>query len=390
MLDALRAGFRRFAGPGPSESDLGGQIDWAVDRRLGTADYLALPSVARARDLIISTVAQLEPVAYRGGVPMPNQPAIITRPSPGPRYEWLAQVAAGLVDHGDAYLWLPTSGRNAEGWPDTAYVLPNDEVQVSWADPTSRLARSYRWRDRDLTEGYDVRHIALRRLPGELHGHSPFETNADALDRILGTELYAADYFDTGAVPDVTLKYAGPLSDGEADTVKTRWVANHRDHSPGVLPGGWDIASTGIDPERSQLLELRMRGDVEVARLFGIVPAELLLVYVSGSSLTYQNVAAMLDTFVRVTVQPQYLSPIEEALSDLVPRTQVVRFSFDELFRLAEPDRIGTEAAAIAAGIYTLPEVRASHGRPVVPIDPPTVPPALLPTPTPDAQEVPA
>jgi hypothetical protein len=106
-----------------------------------------------------------------------------------------------------------------------------------------------------------------------------------------------------------------------------------------------------------------------------------------GSSLTYQNVAGMLDTFVRVTVQPEYLSPIESAMSDLVPSTQAVRFDLGELFRLAEAQRITVEAAAIAAGIYTLEEVRREHGLPIE--STPRIPAELAPSPAPAPEEVP-
>jgi phage portal protein BeeE len=208
---------------------------------------------------------------------------------------------------------------------------------------------------------------------------SKFQTNADALDRILAAEYYAADWFSNGAVPSVTLKFAGPMNAKEAGDAKARWVENHRDHSPGVLSQGWDLVETGGNPESSQLLETRRLGALEVARIFGIVPAELLLVELGGSSLTYQNIAGMLDTFVRVTGQPEYLAPIEAGMSDLVPSTQAVRFDLAELFRLGEADRITSEAAAITAGIYTLPEVRRGHGLPVE--STPRIPAELAPTP---------
>ena len=48
--DANAAG----VGSRPFGIDLGGQIQWAVDRRLGAADYLGVPAVGRARALIIS------------------------------------------------------------------------------------------------------------------------------------------------------------------------------------------------------------------------------------------------------------------------------------------------------------------------------------------------
>ena len=93
-----------------------------------------------------------------------------------------------------------------------------------------------------------------------------------------------------------------------------------------MVGAGWDVQEMSGNPESSQLLETRRNGVLEVARIFGIVPADLLLVELNGSSLTYQNIAGMLDTFMRVTGQPEYLAPIEAGLSDLVPSTQAVRF----------------------------------------------------------------
>jgi hypothetical protein len=372
----------------PSESDLGGQISWAVDRRLGLADYQGLPAVARARSFIVSVIGQLDPVAIRDGYPMLEQPPIVMRPAPGmTRDSFLGSIAGELFDRSNAFLWLPATGRSATGRQDTALLLPFDEVHVTWDD--SRLFRRYSWRGRDLIAGRDLLHIELPgRRPEELLTPSKFDVNADAFDRILAAELFAGDYFDNGGVPSVTLKFAGQLTDAEADAAKTRWVANHAVRSPGILPAGWDLHETGGNPDSAQLLETRRNGVLETARIFGIVPAELLVAELGGSSLIYQNVAGMLDTFMRVTGQPEYLAPIEEGLSDLLPRTQAVRFSLTELFRLSEPELIDTAVKALGAGIYTLPEVRRSLGRAPASNADPGIPPALMPTP-PVPEEVP-
>jgi hypothetical protein len=377
-------GFRRLFSSRPSESDLTGQIEWAVDRRLGQADYLAIPAVSRARSLIVSLVAELDMQAWRAGLPLTDQPRILTRPQPGStRGGFLGSIAGELFDRSNAFLWLPETGRNAEGFADVAVVLPFDEVAVTWDD--QQLFRRYRWRDRELIPGRTLCHIELPgRRPGELLVPSKFDVNAAALDRIVAAELYAADWFSTGAVPSVTLKFAGTLTDPEADSAKARWIENHRTNSPGILPQGWDLIETGGNPESSQLLDTRRNGVLEVARIWGIVPAELLLAELGGSSLTYQNVTAMLDTFVRVTGQPEYLSPIESALSDLVPSTQAARFDLGELFRLAEQDRTAVEVQQIAAGIRTLPEVRRDRGLPDS--SDPRVPPELAPVPNAPAE----
>jgi HK97 family phage portal protein len=373
-------GFRRWFAARPSESDLAGIIAHEVaSRELGLADYLGIPAVARARQLIISIVAQLEPVAFRNGYPLADQPRILQRPSPDmTRQEYIAQLTGSLIDEGEAFLWQPRTGRDAAGRAEISIVLPPDSVEVGWTDE-SRLTRSYHWADRELIAGRDILHVAIGRKPGELHGRSPLRTIDDALARILTAELYAGDWFDTGAVPAVTLKYDGVMTDDLAASVKAKWIENHRDHSPAVLPKGWDLKETGVDPGSSQLLETRKYGVLEVARALGIFPAELLLAELGGSSLTYQNVAEALMTFARVTLQPVYLAPIEEALSDLLPATQAVRMNTSELERLGTAARWDAYAAGIGAGFVTTDQVDRWEGwERGVPIP---IPAPLAPTP---------
>jgi HK97 family phage portal protein len=381
-------GLRRWVGPRPSDSDLGGQIQWEVDRRLGISDYLGIPAVARGRQLIVSLISELEPVAWRGGYPLADQPAVLLRPAPEiTRQAWLSEVAGSLVDYGNCLLWSPLTSRNAAGQAELAIALPWDEVHAQWADD-SHLSRKYAWHDRELLPGRDVVHIAIGRKAGELSGVSPLEGIEDALARILAAELYAGDWFETGAVPSVTLKYDGELTDDKSDRVKAKWIDNHRDHSPAVLPKGWDLKETGGNPESSQLLETRKYGAVEVARGLGIFPAELLLAELGGSSLTYQNVADALMTFARVTLQPVYLAAIEEGLSDLLPSTQAVRFNTSELERLGTASRFSTYETGLRAGFITPEQIDRwegwQRGAPL------PIPPPLAPTPAPVMIEVPA
>ena len=196
----------------------------------------------------MSLVAELELVAWRDGFPMTDQPRIVTRPQPGStRDAFLGSIAGELFDHSNAYLWLPATGRNAAGYPDTAVVLPFDDVAVSWDE--SGLFRRYRWGERDLVPGRDLVHVELPgRRPGELLVPSKFDTNADALDRILAAELYAADWFSNGAVPSVVLKFAGPMNGQDAKDAKAQWIANHVDHSPGVVGAGLGRAGVRRQP----------------------------------------------------------------------------------------------------------------------------------------------
>lgn len=375
-------GLRRWIVGRPSESDLAGQITYAIDQRLGAADYMAIPAVARARELIVSLSSMLEPVAWANGYPLPTkeQPRVLVRPAPEiTRGEYLAQLVGSLFDHGNAALWQPISGRNAAGRPDVSIVLPFDDVSVQWADE-SRLSRVVDWQNRRLTVGRDVLLISINRAPGELLGRSPLDLITASLDRILAAELYAGAWFENGAVPSVVLKFDGTLDDTQSAAIKNKWIENHRDGSPAVLPKGWDVGGVGgAAPGDSQLLETRKWGALEVARGLGIFPPELLLAEVGGSSLTYQNIAEALMTFLRVTVQPLYLSPVEEALSDLLPGTQSARFSTAEVERLNTAARWTAYETGLRAGFLTTEQIDRWEGwqRDT----PPDIPAALAPTP---------
>ena len=377
MLDALRGWWRAE----PSESDLEGRVAWeGTERRLGISDYLSIPAVARGRQLITSIVSMLEPVAWRDGYPIAtaDQPRVLISPQRGiSRKEWLEQIASSLVDHGNAYLWLPAPGRGASGYPDVAHVLPFDDVNVQWADG-SMFDRSYRWAG-ELLAPSEIVHIAIDRPAGELLGRSPLETAGDALGRVLLADLFAAEWFETGAVPSVTLTYDQTLNESQADAAREKWMNNHRTRSPAVLSKGWGIKESQISPESTQLLQTRKWGVQEVARVLGIFPAELLLAEIEGSSLTYQNIAEARLTFLSITIQPVYLDAIEAALSMLVPGTQTVRFSTAELERLGTAQRYGTYQVGLRAGFLEAEQIDRWEGwdrsRPA------PIPPQYAPTP---------
>ena len=234
--------------------------------------------------------------------------------------------------------------------------------------------------------GRDCLLVDINRRAGELHGTSPLMAIEPALARILAAELYAGAFFEAGAVPPITLRFDGTLTDADATAVQDRWIANNHAHKPAVLPKGWDLKESGADPQAAQLLETRRQGALEIARGLGIFPAELLLVEVGGSSLTYQNIAQALMSLLKVTVQPLYLAPVEEVLSDLLPGTQSARFSTGEVERLDTAARWSAYETGLRAGFLELAQVDRWEGwqRDA----PPPIPPAFAATPA--AVEVPA
>jgi HK97 family phage portal protein len=321
---------------------------------------LTIPAVRRGCSLIASMVGQFVPEAWRDGLPMIDQPAVIRRPDPRlTRADWLAQVTWSLLTTGNAYLWRAAS--DFDGWPTEVRVLDPGEVIVSW--DSRRTDPVYTWRGRDLTIGRELWHVAIDRRPGQLLGESPLAAGLGALAAIAAAESFAADWYASSGIPSVVLKTAANLSGDEAERIKTRWMDAHRGPAPepAVLGGGLDADFPTVDPQRAQLLESREHGARVVARLLGI-PAALLLIDQHGSAITYSNVSTLLTELVRGTIAPLYLVPIEQTMGDLLPRTQTVRFALGELQRSQVAERFAVYQVGIASGVLTPDEVRAWEG----------------------------
>ena len=111
------------------------------------------------------------------------------------------------------------------------------------------------------------------------------------------------------------------------------------------------------------MAQTRAYAATEVARLLGI-PAPLLIVETSGSTVTYQNPQGALTQLYRETLFPMYLDPIQLAWSDLTPRTQSVRFDPRELLAADVVTRSQVELAYVAAGVLDPTEVRVLEGWP--------------------------
>ena len=330
------------------------------------ADALALPPIARAVDLIVSVGSTFQPVEYASGTASANQPRFVRRPDPfRSKQEFIAQTLLELVEEGE-WFWL--LGEWLDGYPSHAMVLPTDEVDVRWDD--RRFLPVYTWRGRTLVHGKDIYHGAINRRAGELHGRSVLKSALPYLAVIDAAEAYAASSFGSGGVPSTVLKTMANLTKDEADKLKKQWAASRQASTltgePAIASGGIDPVFPDIDPMKMQLNEARSYGAVTVARLMGI-PGPLLLAETQGSSITYQNVDAVVNLLTKVTILPRYLSPIEAALADLVPRTKTVRFNLMELVRADIGVRAGVYKELIDAGVLLPEEARAFEGWPLTP-----------------------
>jgi HK97 family phage portal protein len=208
-------------------------------------------------------------------------------------------------------------------------ILPPPEVSVSWNKDVP-FQRDYRWRDLKLNP-LDVKHGFFARDPWGLRGFGPLQMCGAALSAAVEAEEWAARFFAEGGVPQTVIKVPGKLAPGEATTLLKQWLGE-KGNTARVVDMDANPEAHQINPEQGQLLQSRQHSAGNAATMFGI-NGHLLNYAQSGSSLTYQNIGEVFVDFVRTSLAPGYMTPIEDGISDLLVRGTTARFNVDELYR---------------------------------------------------------
>lgn len=309
-------------------------------------EALSVPAVFRACTLISNTVGMLLMEAFRGAIKLPEQPTLVTRPGiDGTARDFWRDTGWSLASRGE-YLWR-TVDRNADGSPRKLMILPPGEVVVAW-DARLPFLRNYTWRSQELDRA-DITHGFFARDPWGLRGFGPLQMCGAALSAAVEAEEWAARFFSEGGVPSTVLKSPTRLAKADVDKIREQWL--ERDgNTVRVVDLGLDVAAHQINPEQGQLLESRRLSAGNVATAFGI-NGHLLNYAQSGSSLTYQNVGEVFTDFVRTTLAPGYLVPIEDGIGELLPRGTSARFNTDELYRADIKTQSEVYATLITAGM---------------------------------------
>ena len=314
---------------------------------LSVKQALSIPAVFRSVNLIAGMVGALDVQTWRDERIDDPVPRLIARPDPFlTRREFYGSGAWSLAAYGEAIAYVSAQGAYKE--PLSVMLLPVNEVRVEWADEIHWQKRYY-YRDREL-DRERVKHIVKSLQPGQLRGFGPLQSCGAALSAASEADQWASTYFAEGGLSAVHLHSEGKLSDTEADIIRARWSETRgalRITSGGIV----QTQNVSSSPDEAQLLETRLHSRGEVAVMFGI-PGKLLEYAESGSSLTYQNVGEVMTEFVRQELAPGYLEPIEQAMSDLLPRAMEVRFDVSGIQRADVKTRYDVHEKAIRLGIY--------------------------------------
>lgn len=301
-------------------------------------DALGVPSNLRCVTLISGATAALSVAGYRSGAPMNPTPTLLARPNPyDTPWNFYRDSAWNMATRGEV-VWFVASV-DGSGRPAALVVVPLHELTVE-ENADNRLRPTYRWGDVTSTryspatpDGRFV-HVVFARDPGDLRGSGPLQLTRTAVSVAVESQEWAANFYAVGGPGTTELHSAEELEDWETADLKAQWTANPP-NVPQVTSGDIEVRDHDVNPNGAQMLEGRQYANGDSARTFG-VPGALLEYASGGSSLTYQNIAEVFTLFVRSSLSINYLEPMEQALSDLLPRPMSARFNVDAFLR-ADP-----------------------------------------------------
>lgn len=325
-------------------------------------EAIGLIPVYRALQILTTSAGQLSLNVERGGQRITGRiPGLARRPDPDlDRSDWIEQAVLSLALDGNLFL---RKIRNPDGSVAAARILPPAEVLIT-RDPKTRAIR-YHYRGETLTTA-DVQHQTLMRLPGRDRGIGPIQASRREIGGAADVRDYAANWFHGTGQPTGVLTVQKAQSKDDAKEARDRWneAAADPTNATGirVIGSGTTYEPLLLNPEDAQWLEVRKFTVTDLARLFGI-PSALMLVSLDGNSLTYSNVEQEWLAFSRFTLM-QYVRKLEEALTELSPAGQTIRFDLEVLLRSDTGTRYAAHRTAIEAGFLTVDEVREIEGRP--------------------------
>lgn len=320
---------------------------------------LANPAVWRSRQLICGLISGFPVGAYRKvgkiRVEVDPTPPILTAPSGQvTRRSWVWQAMESLLFDGN--IVGRVLARDRLGHPSQVEL-----VDMACVSVMKDRSNAWQWRIEGRQVSVDdIWHVANDPPPGHILGRSLLEHAKDVIAVGLGAQRYAGEYFHNGAHPSMVLRNTlTELNKTQAMKAKQRVMNAMRSvtgrREPLVIGKGWELSEWQSTPSDAALVEVWASNVTNVVNYFG-VPAELLGGKTS-SSMTYTNLEARALDLLKFCIGI-WMQPLEEGLTNSLPRPQFVKFNPDSLLRMDTISRYQSHERAIRGGFATPNERR--------------------------------
>ena len=290
--------------------------------------FMAVPSGARARNIICSTVGSLPLDQYNYFTNEYIRPQrVIMQPDPrvagSAIYSWIAEdllltgVAYGMVLEN----YSLTDGSRIRSWtrvaPNRVFASLNaNSTEIEYYTVDGKKVPPFGPGSLIVFNGLDegILNRAGRTIKAAL-----------ALEN--AAELYAKE-----PMPTMALKASGaPLTSERISKLLEQWKVARNTRSTAFLNSDVELQAVGFDPAKLQLNEARQYLALEISRAAGI-PASFLSA--ETTSMTYSNMTAERKALIDFSLRP-ILTAIEQRLSqaDFVPNGVAVRYNIDDFLR---------------------------------------------------------
>jgi hypothetical protein len=298
----------------------------------GVQAALTIPTISRARDLIVSMVGALMLRQYSHvNTPAGLEPVELpletwmSRPDPQVTPGFIySRTASDLFMFGRAF-WYVTS-RYANGFPASFQWIPaanvstEDQAGPFWFGPSDKI--------RFNGQPIDSREMIqfLSPIDGIL------ATGQRAIDIALRLDQ-AARRFATNEIAAGYLRQVGgePMSGEELGDLAAAWSQARMTNAIGALNEHVTFVEFTSDPSKLQLQEGRSHAALELSRVANIPPY---LVGIPTGGMTYQNAQQARQDLYLFGAKP-YIQCIEQTLSmpNVLPRGRHVEFDVDTYLR---------------------------------------------------------
>jgi len=324
-------------------SQVGSLFSYSVGA--GVQAALTVPTISRARDLIVSMVGALMLRQYShvntpaGGevVELPLE-TWMSRPDPDvtPGFTY-SRTASDLFMFGRAFWYVKT--RYANGfpasfqWMPAANVTTADQAGPFWFGPSQEIYfNGFKLPTNDVIQ-------FLSPIDGIL------ATGQRAIDIALRLDQ-AARRFATNEIAAGYLRQVGgePMSGEELGDLAAAWSDARKTNAIGALNEHVTFVEFNSDPSKLQLQEGRQHAALELSRVANIPPY---LVGIPTGGMTYQNAQQARQDLYLFGAKP-YIQCIEQTLSlpNVLPRGRHVEFDVDTYLRSWNADETPESAPA--------------------------------------------
>lgn len=283
-------------------------------------------------------------------------PPIITNPSTiASPLDWRYQIIVSWLRDGNAW-GLVTKTTADMSYPTRIELIAHQKVHPQVTD--RNVLFFIDGVQHDLWPLGDLWHVPAYTMPGFLLGLSPIAYHATSIGVGIAAEKFGADFFQDGGHPSAIIGVEGTPTDEQAKTLKEKLLNLTRGNRELlVMSKATSYQPLQVNPNDSQFLDAMKYSVEQICRVYGEDPADYGASGGAGStSLTYANRSdADLARFKR---RQFWVTKLQNVLTDLLPRPQVVRLNTSSALMMTDAERWAIHDLRLKNKTTTINEVR--------------------------------